>query len=404
MYILVISIVLAACGFLTSPILIGIFPSIIAFCLSIYCLVQKKTINRFRTLFVSLTGILVPLIMYFNCYGISLPYDKGTGMSFYSQIIYDNYSNMGLDMSFLEKEDEEIIEADIEKESEKDPVEATSESEDGMYYLSDGIPQDSKGYHGNELSEDAGQKDNSNNNAALGSSFEDSIDYKDYPDNIFEKFKDIEKEYDTKPISKYVAASDDDMASYGGLPVGTMLIAQYFREDDHNCNPVLVLQNKTGELNRYECIFTARDEEGNEIAVSEKTSEVVPDGARFVMEGRFDKNELNGNLPAMYEFTISKYIPYEKNMTDDVIVQAMVSGNSVIVAADNTSDIKVKVDAYILFFDGDELVDCIWLIPSNVDEVCISPKSLASIKGDAYYKFDRIETYYTAYEAIESEN
>ena len=90
-------------------------------------------------------------------------------------------------------------------------------------------------------------------------------------------------------------------------------------------------------------------------------------------------------------------------MTDQVLVYTKVDGNSVILAADNTSDIKVKVDAYILFFDGDELVDCIWLIPHNIDEVCINPGSLATIKGDAYYKFDRIETYYTAYEAIEAD-
>ncbi len=383
MYILVTSIVLAVCGFLTSPILIGIFPSIIAFCLSIYCVVQKKTINRFRTLFVSLTGIIVPIIMYLNCYGFSLPYDKGMNLPVLTQIIYDNYSNMGLDMSFLIKNDEEpdvISEPEIADDEDIVSVESTPENSGDMYYV-------------NNL----GKKEETEADT------EDSLDYRDYPETVFEKFKDLEKEYDTKPESKYVAASDDDMPSYGGLPLGTMLIAQYFREDDHNCNPVLILQNKTGDLNRYECIFTARDEEGNEISVSERTSEVVPDGAKFVMEGRFNKSELNGKLPSMYEFTVSKYTPYEKDMTDQVTVQTMVSGNSVIVAADNTSDIKVKVDAYILFFDGEELVDCIWLIPNNVDDVCISPGSLASIKGDAYYKFDRIETYYTAYEAIESD-
>jgi hypothetical protein len=345
--------------------------------------VQKKTINRFRTLFVSLTGIIVPIIMYLNCYGFSLPYDKGMNLPVLTQIIYDNYSNMGLDMSFLIKNDEEpdvISEPEIADDEDIVSVESTPENSGDMYYV-------------NNL----GKKEETEADT------EDSLDYRYYPETVFEKFKDLEKEYDTKPESKYVAASDDDMPSYGGLPLGTMLIAQYFREDDHNCNPVLILQNKTGDLNRYECIFTARDEEGNEISVSERTSEVVPDGAKFVMEGRFNKSELNGKLPSMYEFTVSKYTPYEKDMTDQVTVQTMVSGNSVIVAADNTSDIKVKVDAYILFFDGEELVDCIWLIPNNVDDVCISPGSLASIKGDAYYKFDRIETYYTAYEAIESD-
>ena len=58
------------------------------------------------------------------------------------------------------------------------------------------------------------------------------------------------------------------------------------------------------------------------------------------------------------------------------------------------------MDAYVLFFDGKELVDCMWMIPQNTDEVCLEPGSAASIKGDAYYRFDHVETFYTAYEAV----
>lgn len=392
MQLLVITILLSVLGLLSSFVLVGIFPSIIAFCLSIYCYLQNKSINIVRALCMSFVGFIVPIIMYLNCYGISLPFDKGTDMPFWKQIIYENYSNMGFDMSFLQGNknmdlDIEYIEADP-----KENYETGKESED-LYYVSDGVVQDKPGYVSTEeatTKEDIDDKKN-------------SLDYRDYPQNIFEKFEDIEKEFDTKPVSGFVGASDDDMPSYGGLPLGTIIVAQYFREDDHNCNPVIVLQNKTGELYRYECMFTARDSEGNELAVSERTSEVVPDDAKFVIEGRFDKNDLNGKIPSMYEFTITKRTPYEKDMTDQVLVYTKVDGNSVILAADNTSDIKVKVDAYILFFDGDELVDCIWLIPHNIDEVCINPGTLATIKGDAYYKFDRIETYYTAYEAIEAD-
>ncbi len=404
MHILVISIVLSICGFLTSFLVVGIFPSIIAFCTSIYCFLQKKTISIARALFMSLAGILVPIIMYLNCYGISLPFDKGTGMSVLKQIIYDNYSNMGFDMSFFYSKDAEsevyVEETEVDENIDSPSDEAENEEDEDMYFVSDGVVQDTPGYK-KEEAKDENSSDSSESAESIEGQ-EDSLDYRDYPKSIFEKFKDIEKDYETKPESKYVGASDDDMPSYGGLPLGTVIVAQYFREDDHNCNPVLVLQNRTGEIHRYECIFTARDANGDEIAVSEKTSEVVPDGAKFVIEGRFDKKELGGEIPSMYEFTVSKKVPYEKDMTDMVAVQAKVSGNSVIVAAENSSDIKVKVDSYVLFFDGNELVDCIWLIPSNVDEVCISPKSLASIKGDAYYKFDRIETYYTAYEAIET--
>lgn len=317
--------------------------------------------------------------MYLNTFGLHLPYDKGEGYGTFKQILYDNYSNFGFDMSFMVKDYKTIDEQ----------VAATAAtSDDGIYYVSDGVVQEEAGY--NEIV------------TTEADSSESSLDNSKYPESIFESFEDIEKEYETTAKSTEIGASDDDMPSYGGLPVGTLIVAQYFREDDHNCNPVLVLQNKTGNLCRYECMFTARDKDGNEIATSERTSEVVPDGAKFVIEGRFDKSELGGTLPSMYEFTISKRTPYEKDVTEDVCVYTKIDGNSVILAAENPTSLKVKVDAYVLFFDGDELVDCIWLIPSNKDEVCITPGSVATIKGDAYYRFDRIETYYTAYEAVET--
>lgn len=379
MQMLVVAIVLSICGLLSSFILIGIFPSIISFCLSIYCLSKEKTINTVRALLMSLVGILVPIIMYLNTFGLHLPYDKGEGYGTFKQILYDNYSNFGFDMSFMVKDYKTIDEQ----------VAATAAtSDDGIYYVSDGVVQEEAGY--NEIV------------TTEADSSESSLDNSKYPESIFESFEDIEKEYETTAKSTEIGASDDDMPSYGGLPVGTLIVAQYFREDDHNCNPVLVLQNKTGSLCRYECMFTARDKDGNEIATSERTSEVVPDGAKFVIEGRFDKSELGGTLPSMYEFTISKRTPYEKDVTEDVCVYTKIDGNSVILAAENPTSLKVKVDAYVLFFDGDELVDCIWLIPSNKDEVCITPGSVATIKGDAYYRFDRIETYYTAYEAVET--
>ncbi|SDA39960.1 hypothetical protein SAMN02910275_00236 [Butyrivibrio sp. INlla18] len=379
MQMLVVAIVLSICGLLSSFILIGIFPSIISFALSIYCLSKEKTINTVRALLMSLVGILVPIIMYLNTFGLHLPYDKGEGYGAFKQILYDNYSNFGFDMSFMVKDYKTI--------DEQVAVTAAT-SNDGIYYVSDGVVQDEPGY--NEIV------------TTEADSSESSLDNSKYPESIFESFEDIEKEYETTAKSTEIGASDDDMPSYGGLPVGTLIVAQYFREDDHNCNPVLVLQNKTGDLCRYECIFTARDKDGNEIATSERTSEVVPDGAKFVIEGRFDKSELGGILPSMYEFTISKRTPYEKDVTEDVYVYTKIDGNSVILAAENPTSLKVKVDAYVLFFDGDELVDCIWLIPSNKDEVCITPGSIGTIKGDAYYRFDRIETYYTAYEAVET--
>jgi hypothetical protein len=227
----------------------------------------------------------------------------------------------------------------------------------------------------------------------------DEASSQDLPD-IFESLDSINKDDAGNGEVVNVAASDDDMPSYGGLPVGTMLVAQYFREDDHNCNPVLVLRNETGDVCRYECIFTARDRDGNDLATSEKTVEVVRDKGSFVFEGRFDKRQLGNAVPDSYEFLVSKRTPYEKDMSAEVEVYTGISDSYAVLTANNKSSSRVKVDAYVLFFDGSELVDCMWMIPQNTGEVCIEAGSSASIQGNSYYRFDRVETYYTAYEAV----
>ncbi|SFU60398.1 hypothetical protein [Butyrivibrio sp. INlla21] len=408
MLVIVITIVLSIIGLILSLAFVGIMPSLIALILSIYCLIQKRSITRARALAMSVVGVILPVIMYLNSYGLSLPYPRTDGLSVVGGIIYDNYSNMGFDMEWLKnglgKGNSEL--AMVEEEL-SDTASGEASSED-IYYVSDGVVTDSLGYK--EKSDDeksAGMADGSADDktgqglgTAQSSSGDGSLDTAQYNTEIFEKLEDATEEYEEKPISDKIGASDDDMPSYGGLPVGTLIIAQYFREDVHNCNPVLVLQNKTGKKCRYEARFIARDEDGEQLAESDRCVEVVDNDGKFVLEGRFDKNELGDNIPAMYEFSVSKRDPYEKNMADDVVVYAKENGNSVVLAAENLSDKKVKVDAFVLFFDKEELVDCIWLIPHNEGDVCITPGSVASISGDAYYRFDRIETYYTAYEAV----
>ena len=406
MLVIVITIVLSIIGLILSLAFVGIMPSLIALILSIYCLIQKRSITRARALAMSVVGVILPVIMYLNSYGLSLPYPRTDGLSVVGGIIYDNYSNMGFDMEWMKKSgDAPSLEVVGEELSD---IAATEDTSDEMYYVSDGLPTSQLGYKEKDSSEkSAGMADGAADDktgqglgTAQSSSGDDSLDTAQYNTDIFEKLEDATEDYEKKPISDKIGASDDDMPSYGGLPVGTLIIAQYFREDVHNCNPVLVLQNKTGKKCRYEARFIARDEDGEQLAESDRCVEVVDNDGKFVLEGRFDKNELGDNIPAMYEFSVTKREPYEKNMADDVVVYAKENGNSVVLAAENLSDKKVKVDAFVLFFDKEELVDCIWLIPHNEGDVCITPGSVASISGDAYYRFDRIETYYTAYEAI----
>ncbi len=373
MHIIAIALILSILAGIASFFFVGIIPSIIAIILNIISIRKEKSINTVRSLAISVVGVLLPVIMYFNSYGLSLPYEKAQHLPMLTQILYDNYTRLGFDMSHLVKGSNEIDEELL----------AQVNDSKGMYYVSEGVGFDEEG---------ANVADGSIDDGVPG------MDIKLDESSIFEA---IDSNKDTGKMA--IGKSDDDMPSYGGLPIGTLIIGQYFREDDHNCNPILVLQNKTGGDCRFECVFTARDDDGNELATSNKTVEVVKNDALFVFEGRFDKAKLEGKLPSMYEFLVSKREPYEKGMYDEVAVSSKIQDYSVMVTANNPSDKKVKVDAYVLFFDGDELVDCIWMIPRNEDEVTIDPKSAAAIKADAYYRFDRIETYYTAYEAVGGE-
>ncbi|WP_042256826.1 hypothetical protein [Butyrivibrio proteoclasticus] len=387
MHITTIALIISILGLITSFGFVGIIPSLIAFVLNILNLKEEQSIRTTRPLAISLAGILLPLVMYLNSYGIGLPYEKPEKLGMLTQIIYDNYSRLGFDMSGLysKGKDQEIA--------------ATVKASSDMYYISDGVVLDDDGAKIDESVRES-SFDKASDDGQKTSKEKNKISKELDPESIFESIDSLDESSGNDYGADKKGASDDDMPSYGGLPIGTLILGQYFREDDHNCNPVLVLQNKTGNDCRFECLFTARDEEGNELATSNKTVEVVKDGEKFVFEGRFDKDELGRKLPAMYEFLISKREPYEDNLYDEVTVLGEVVENSAFVTAMNTSKKKAKVDAYVLFFDGDELVDCIWMIPQNSGEVCIEPGSSAAIKGDAYYKFDRIETYYTAYEAV----
>ncbi len=393
MHIIALALIISILSTAASFAFIGIIPSICALILNIICFTKEKSINTVRSLAISVVGILLPIIMYLNSFGLSLPYEKIPNVGMLTQILYDNYSGLGFDAEWMI----------AGKKSSEDP----SDSSD-MYYVSEGVAFDEEGAYvsdSSELGEGNVKYDINGNPLIETSDSDDSLDdYDAHAQELAEDaviFEAIDSNTDTWKME--TGESDDDMPSYGGLPIGTLIVGQYFREDEHNCNPILVLQNKTGNDCRFECVFTARDEEGNELAVSEKTVEVVKNDALFVFEGRFDKEDLGGKIPDMYEFLVSKRDPYESNMFDDVTVIGQKNNYSVILVAQNLSNKRAKVDAYVLFFDGDELVDCIWMIPRNGEDVTIDPGSSAAIRADAYYKFDRIETYYTAYEAKSGE-
>ena len=385
-----IALIISILGLVLSFFLVGGIICAFTLVWGIKLFLRERSIAGVRVMAISLVGVILPFIMYFNTFGFSLPDKDPEGRNVFVRILYSNYLDRGGvstakgsknndtpdDTSQKADENAPAQEASLEEAADEPPAEEMAEpSGDEMVYV------------------------NSEDKSSQGGSPE----LNPPTESIFESLDSIRQEDRNKGGIISVGASDDDMPSYGGLPVGTLLIAQYFREDDHNCNPVLVLQNKSGEAVRYECVFKARNAAGDELARSEKTVEVVRDGSLFVFEGRFDKRELGGNIPDAYEFSITKREPYEKDMSRDVSVYTATNGACAFLTAENESSVKVKVDAYVLFFDGKELVDCMWMIPQNTDEVCLDPGSGATIRGDAYYRFDRVETFYTAYEAVGEE-
>ncbi|WP_024864601.1 hypothetical protein [Butyrivibrio sp. FCS014] len=383
MEITLIALILSIAGLISALFFVGGIVSLGSLVFDIRLFLKEKSIKTVRPLAISVAGVILPIIMYINTYGFHLP-GNDSGVFFVKEIITTNYRQLG----FIKDStgDTETAQGYLQGQPGSDDSFAEGEQDDEMVYVT----------NTGDVSED--EKPGPDYvKVVVGDGIEENYEESD---TIFESLDSIDPKEKLKGGVVSVAPSDDDMPSYGGMPLGISLIAQYFREDDHNCNPVLVLRNETGETYRFECKFTARDEEGNEMSYFDKTVEVVQNGRAFVFEGRFDKNELGGALPDSYEFLITKREPYEEDMADDVKVYTRVVDNSAILTADNLSDRKVKVDAYVLFFDGKELVDCMWMIPQNTDEVCLEPGTMASIRGDAYYRFDRVETFYTAYEAI----
>ena len=379
-----IALLLAILGLVASAFLVGGAICMVTLGIGIHQFVKDKSIEALRIIAISAAGVILPIIMYLNTYGFHLPYEDGSGRSAFKTILATNYENLGIDLFGKDKSNKEA-EAVLVSESDADEFSQGAEK------------VETSASSGTSESLESALAKLKDKNEELDENVESS---EKSGGSIFESLDSIRKEDKNKGGIVSIAPSDDNMPSYGGLPVGTILVAQYFREDDHNCNPVLVLQNKTGDLVRYECRFIARDKDGEELATSEKTVEVVRNEALFVFEGRFDKRDLGGNIPDSYEFSITKREPYEEDMANLVSVYTATEGSSALLTAENKSNRKVKVDAYVLFFDGTELVDCMWMIPQNTDEVCLDPGSAATIKGDAYYRFDRVETFYTAYEAV----
>ena len=216
MHITTIALITSIIGLISSFFLVGIIPSLVSFIMGIRLIIEEKSIDIARILAISTAGILLPVVMYLNTFGLHLPTRDDSGRNFYQQIMINNYSNLAKGLGIIKEEDTALVEESI----------SDNAGEEMTYYTN--TPKT----HSEEAANSAG---------ALASS-------EKLPE-IFESLDSIAPAERNKGGIISIAPSDDDMPSYGGLPVGTLIVAQYFREDDHNANPILVLQNKSGDHN-----------------------------------------------------------------------------------------------------------------------------------------------------------
>ena len=207
MHITTIALIISIIGLISSFFLVGIIPSLVSFIMGIRLLVEEKSIDIVRIIAISFAGIILPVIMYINTFGFHLPRSDDSGRNFFQRIMIDNYSNLGVRFGFADSEPKELV-------SEEQVDDMSKPGSDEITYYSN-MPAASGSTEASEKHEDGAEKE--------------------LP-SIFESLDSISASEKNKGGIISIAPSDDDMPSYGGLPVGTLIIAQYFREDDHNAN------------------------------------------------------------------------------------------------------------------------------------------------------------------------
>ena len=94
MHITTITLIISILGLISSFFLVGIIPSLVSFVMGIRLIIEEKSIDIVRILAISFAGILLPIIMYLNTFGLHLPTRDESGRNFYQQIMINNYSNL----------------------------------------------------------------------------------------------------------------------------------------------------------------------------------------------------------------------------------------------------------------------------------------------------------------------
>ncbi len=82
MHLTTIALVISILGLASSFVLVGIIPSLISLTLGIRLLIEERTIEVVRIVAISFVGVILPIIMYLNTYGISFPRKMKTHRAF----------------------------------------------------------------------------------------------------------------------------------------------------------------------------------------------------------------------------------------------------------------------------------------------------------------------------------
>lgn len=155
---------------------------------------------------------------------------------------------------------------------------------------------------------------------------------------------------------------------------------------------LLVLKNNSPETANAHGDVVAYDAEGNILATSSAGVDALGSGKEQVMSFYF--SDLAGVDHFGYNVDYKVETDYE-DVGDDIEIQETINGKSVVITCTNNGDeVAEFVEAYVLFFKGEQLVEYNWTYLYDVDFE-LRPGKTVSDNVYCFEDFDSIKCYYS---------
>ncbi|MBQ9513348.1 MAG: hypothetical protein IJR58_09165 [Lachnospiraceae bacterium] len=141
--------------------------------------------------------------------------------------------------------------------------------------------------------------------------------------------------------------------------------------------------------------YKALNKNGEVIATVIDTISGIPAGEKFVTEAVFNKNV--GEIENVIYEVETRPCGSTVFATDQVEVTTKKIGNGERVEVKNNATEDVRVNVHVLFYNGNEVVQNSWVVPSNTRMFTISPRSTGT--ADAICRagsYTKTEVYYGA--------